>query len=175
MRGVGHIALLKALEELELEPSAISGVSIGAIIGALYASGYRADELLTIFRKTPLFRLSTFTLLKPGFLNSEKNLRLLEEFLPADRFSALSKKLFVTTTNLQQSRYEIFSEGPLYRPLMASAALPPIFSPVEINGELHTDGCIMNSFPTEPLLDQCDLLFGSSVNGVGTGGRQGSQ
>ena len=172
LRGIGHIALLQALEETGLEPDVISGVSMGAIIGALYAAGHTPDELLAIFRETPIFRLSTFTLRKPGLLDSEKNLRLFKKYLPTDGFSSLSRKLFITTTNLQQSRYEIFSEGPLYRPLMASAALPPLFSPVEINGELHTDGCIMNSFPTEPLLGQCDLILGSSVNGVGTGGRQ---
>ena len=172
LRGIGHVALLKALEEVDLLPDAISGVSMGAIVGALYAAGHKPDDLLNIFRETPIFRLSTLTLRKPGLLDSDKNIRQLANFLPEDDFSALSKTLFVTTTNLQKSRYEVFSEGPLYRPLMASAALPPIFTPVEIKGELHTDGCIMNSFPTEPLRDRCRLLFGSSVNGVKTGGRK---
>ena len=164
IRGVGHVALLKVLELANVEPQKVSGVSIGAIVGALYAEGYSADEMLAILKEAPLFKLSTLSFFKPGLLDSDKSIQFFEPYFSSDSFESLSKTLYVTATNLEQGTYEVFSTGYLFRPLMASSALPPIFSPVEIEGQHYTDGCIMNSFPIEPLLDQCPLIIGSSVN-----------
>ncbi len=67
-------------------------------------------------------------------------------------------------TNVLRAKPETFSEGPLLKPLMASSALPPIFSPVEINDQLYIDGGMMNGFPAEPLLGKNLIVIGSSVN-----------
>ena len=173
IRGVGHVALLKVLEKAGVRPHIVSGVSMGAIVGAFYAEGYAADEMLAIFKEAPMFKLSTISISKPGLLNSDKNIKYFEPYFSADSFESLSRKLYVTTTNLQQGKYEVFSEGRLFRPLMASSALPPVFSPVEIEGQLHTDGCIMNSFPIEPLIGKCHLILGSSVNDPDVIGKRG--
>ncbi len=163
-RGVGHVALLSVLEDLGIRPSVISGVSIGAIIGALYAKGDSPAQILDTLKDTKIFRPSSISVFKPGFLDSRTNLKYFQSHFPDNDFGTLQKQLYVTTTNLQESRHEVFSKGPLIEPLMASSALPPLFSPVTINGQYHTDGCIMNSFPVEPLLDRCDIIIGSSVN-----------
>ena len=55
----------------------------------------------------------------------------------------------------------------MIRPLLASAALPPVFSPVEMNGQLYADGGIMNNFPFEPLVGKADFVIGSNVSIVG--------
>jgi len=59
---------------------------------------------------------------------------------------------------------QLFHEGELVKPLLASAALTPFFSPVEINGVLYADGGIMNNFPKEYVEKQCDYIIGSNVS-----------
>ncbi|MDY7395902.1 patatin-like phospholipase family protein [Aureibaculum sp. 2210JD6-5] len=59
-----------------------------------------------------------------------------------------------------------FSSGQLLKPLLASAALPPVFCPVRIDGYLYADGGIMNNFPIEPLLEKTDFIIGSYTTSV---------
>lgn len=166
VRGMAHIGLLKAMEENGIEPEALSGSSAGALVGALYAYGHSTEEMLRFFKKVPLFKFTFYSAVKPGLLDIENYRVFFEEFFPENDFSALKKKLYVTTTNLAQARHEVFSEGPLIDPLLASAALPPLFTPVDIDGHYHGDGGIMNNFPMEPLKPICKKILGSHVNPV---------
>lgn len=166
VRGMAHIGLLKALDSRGLEPQILSGTSVGAIIGGLYASGYDSQEMLDFFKETPLFHYNFLSINKPGLLNTDRYSELFKTYFPENSFEALKKKLYVTTTNLQRGTQEVFSHGELIRPLLASAALPPVFSPVEINKYLYADGGIMNNFPAEPLQGQCNLVIGSNVSVV---------
>jgi NTE family protein len=60
----------------------------------------------------------------------------------------------------------IFEQGPLLKPLLASAAFPGVFTPVEIDSILYADGGILNNFPVEPLLGQCKQIIGVFCNPV---------
>jgi NTE family protein len=164
VRGMAHIGLLRALNANGIHPSHISGTSVGAIIGALYCNGNSPDEMLAFFRETPLFRYNFLTLNKPGLLDTERYVGIFKSYFPGDAFESLQKSLFVTTTNLQKGVHEVFQAGQLIRPLLASAALPPVFSPVEINNCLHADGGIMDNFPSEVLHGRCDFIIGSNVS-----------
>lgn len=164
VRGLAHVGLVNALEQYGIVPTVISGTSAGAMVGALYANGHKADDMLTFFKQTPLFKYSFFTINKPGLLDTERYFAIFKSYFPEDSFETLEHTLFVTATNLQKGRLEVFSQGPLIRPLLASAAIPPVFSPVEINNCLYADGGIMNNFPLEPLLDRCNFIIGSNVS-----------
>ena len=166
IRGMAHIGLFKALAEHEIYPDFVSGTSVGAIVGALYANGHDSTQMLEFFRETPLFKYNFLTINKAGFIDTERYISIFREYFPADSFEALSRKLFVTSTNLQKGTQEVFSQGPLIKPLLASAALPPVFSPVEINHYLYADGGIMNNFPSEPLKGHCEYIIGSNVSVV---------
>jgi NTE family protein len=166
VRGMAHIGLLRALGEKGIEPTHVSGTSVGAIIGALYCNGNKTDDMLAFFRETPLFRYNFLTLNKPGLINTERYMEIFRAYFTEDSFEALQKSLYVTTTNLQKGRQEVFMAGPLIRPLLASAALPPVFSPVEINNCLHADGGIMDNFPSGILLGKCDYTIGSNVSAL---------
>lgn len=165
---MAHIGVLRALRENGLEPHWISGTSVGALVGALYAGGANEAEMLGFFKETPLFRYDFLSLLKPGLLDTDRYHSVFEAYWPHNRFESLAKPLFVTATNLQRGAERTFSSGDLIRPLLASAALPPIFSPVLIEGELYSDGGIMNNFPLEPLESRADFLVGSNVSVVTT-------
>ncbi len=168
---MAHIGLLRALDAYGIRPSVVSGTSVGAIVGGLYAHGHDHAGMMNFFRKTPLFRYNFLTINKPGLLDTDRYVGIFKEYFPGDTFESLQKRLYVTTTNLQKGTQEVFHRGELIRPLLASAALPPVFSPVEINRCLYADGGIMNNFPSEPIASQCDYLIGSNVSVVKEVGR----
>jgi NTE family protein len=75
MRGIGHIAVLKALEEYNLQPQVLSGTSAGSIVGAFYSLGKSPVEMMEIVKESTFFTRSTFKFSKngifnPGFKNS---------------------------------------------------------------------------------------------------------
>lgn len=166
VRGMAHIGVLKALQEYGIFPKWVAGTSVGALVGALYAGGKDTEEMLAFFSDTPLFRYNFFSIYKPGLLNTERYHDIFKSFWPENTFESLLRPLFVVATDLFKGGEVIFHEGELIRPLLASAALPPIFSPVEINSILYADGGIMNNFPLEPLEGKARYLIGSNVSVV---------
>lgn len=167
VRGMAHIGLIKAMEANGLSAGVVSGSSVGALVGALYANGNSVPEMLAFFKETPLFKYNFLTILKPGFIDTDRYFDIFRGYFTEDSFEALSRKLYVVATNLQKGEQTFFSSGELIRPLLASAALPPVFSPVELNGQLYADGGIMNNFPSEPVREKVDFLIGSNVSTVG--------
>ena len=165
-RGVAHIGAIKAIEEAGLTPNYISGTSAGAIVGSLYAAGYDIEDSKDFFSKTPLFTLNRFTRKKAGFLDSEKFYKDLVQYFPENSFESLPKKLFVTATDLVEGIVTVFNSGELIKPLLASAAFPGIFSPVEIKEQLYSDGGILDNFPIEPLQKDCDIIIGIDVTPI---------
>jgi NTE family protein len=166
VKGMAHIGILKALNEHGIFPDIISGVSAGALVGALYGNGASTIDMLAFFRKTPLFKYNFLTLNKPGLFDTDKYIAFLETHFPVNNFGSLQRELHVVATNLHKGTSEYFSSGALYTPLLASAALPPVFSPVRINGCLYADGGIMNNFPVEPLEGKADVIIGSYTTAV---------
>ncbi len=166
VKGMAHIGIMKALNECDIYPDTISGVSAGAIVGALYAKGTSPLNMLTFFKETPLFKYNFFSINKPGLFDTEKYYLFFSKYFEKDTFEALEKELFVTATDLQSGVPKVFSSGELIRPLLASAALPPVFNPVTIDGRLYADGGIMDNFPLEPLANKVDYIIGCYTSGV---------
>jgi len=164
VRGAAHAGVIKALEEENIEVDCISGTSAGAVAGVLYAAGYKAEDILQFFIETKIFQLSNFTFLKPGLLDSKDYAVWLNKYLNEVTFDSLDKPLFVAVTNLLLAEYEIFDSGPVVPVIQASAAVPIIFTPVEIGEGLYADGGVLNNFPIEPLLGRCKHILGVNVN-----------
>jgi len=164
VRGMAHIGLIKALRERDIEAKVVSGTSIGALVGALYANGHKVEDMLRFFKETPLFQYSFFTIIKPGFIDTERYEDIFKNFFPDNSFESLDKPLYVVATDLLSGKEKVFDKGELIRPLLASAALPPVFSPVEINNILYADGGIMNNFPIEYVKNKSEFIIGSNVS-----------
>lgn len=164
IRGMAHIGLLKAMQERGLEASEIAGTSVGALIGALYANGNSIAEMLQFFKETPLFQYGFLTIRKPGLIDTAKYAGVFRNYFKEDSFESLSKPLYVVATDLLNGKEKVFNQGQLILPLLASAALTPVFSPVELGNILYADGGIMNNFPKEYLDEKCDVLIGSNVS-----------
>lgn len=161
---MAHIGVLKVLKEHHIEANVIAGSSAGALIGALYAGNRDIEDMLAFFKETPLFKYNFLTINKPGLVDTERYYDIFKTYIPFENFESLYKKLYVVTTNLLKGEEEVFSQGELIMPLLASAALPPVFSPVEMKNSLYADGGIMNNFPSEPLQGQAELVIGSNVS-----------
>jgi NTE family protein len=163
-RGIAHIGVLKALEEAGIIPEAIAGTSAGAVVGALYAFGVSTGDMLDFFKGIQLLSFGNYAFGKPGWVDAESFYDRFHEILPDDNFSALKIPLQVTATDILKGELEVFSEGPLIRALLASAAFPGFFAPVEIGNGYYVDGGVLNNFPADLLREQAKLLIGVYVN-----------
>ncbi len=164
MRGIAHVGVIKALQDFDIEPNLISGSSMGAIIGALYANEISPEEMLDYFKQVTLFSLRNYAFWRPGILEPRRFKEDFDRFFHEDSFSSLSKQLYVSVTNLTTGKNQIIERGSLFYALMSSAAFPGIFTPVRVGNSLYADGGITNNFPIEPLQSRCELLIGSYVN-----------
>ncbi len=163
-RGFAHLGVLKLLEELKLIPHAISGTSIGAIIGALYADGKSPEQIMHLLKRNDFLSWANFSFHKDSLFEMNTLRKVLQQSIPHDDFESLKIKLYINATDIKQGETVIFSKGKLIDPIIASSSIPLLFKPIEINNRLLSDGGIMNNFPIEPLLDTCDIIIGSYVN-----------
>ncbi len=164
VRGIAHIGAIKALEELGINPSPIAGTSTGALIGALYAGGCSPEGMLDFFKTTEIFSMDKYARSKPGFVDTIKFYEKFKAYLPADTFEALQKPLYITATNILDGTLEVFHQGELIRPMLASAAYPGLFAPLKIKKGYYADGGILNNFPVDIIHQHCDQVVGVYVN-----------
>jgi NTE family protein len=182
-RGLAHIAIVEALDEMDVKPTAIAGTSIGALIGAAFAAGLRGRDIrrhvigLAHDRREATRRLiaaragSFADMFSGGFgqatqIDAEKFCtQFLPQAVPAD-FSALSIPLIVMATDLHARQEAAFSSGPLYPALAASIAIPGLFRPVAADGRVLVDGGATNPLPFDRLKGLADVIVGIDVFGV---------
>lgn len=163
-RGISHIGVLKALEELGVSIHCVSGASVGAVIGALYAGGYTPDKILEIILTTRFFRSMRPAWTLTGLLSMGGLREVLLEYIPHNNFESLRLPLTVTATDLRMGKSAYFSKGELIPPLLASCSVPAVFNPFPWNNGVYVDGGIMDNLPTKPIRSQCDFLIGLHCN-----------
>jgi NTE family protein len=162
-RGIAHIGVLKALNELNIHPTIISGTSAGSIIGVLYAMGLSSQDMIDFVGHSSLWKFFRFEWSAGGLsnLNYLKE-RLIQIGIPPN-FEDLQKKLYVTATNLTKGKTEIFHEGPLLDTILASCSIPLVFKPVIINGDRYADGGILNNLPASAIISKVHRILGVNV------------
>jgi NTE family protein len=172
----------EALGEMGVQPAAIAGTSIGAVIGAGIAAGMsgrdmrryaihvahnRADAMRRMMRS----RAGRLAAIFGGGLGDATRLdaeRLCEQFLPdtlPEDFSGLSIPLTVVASDLYRRCEVVFSQGPLRRALAASIALPTIMRPVEWEGRILVDGGATNPLPFDHLRGCADIIVAVEISG----------
>ncbi len=166
-KGMAHAGALQYFDEIGLKIDLLAGASAGAMVAALYAGGYSPEEILRIFQKESFFSTSSITFSKPGIVDSSKLANTFARYFDEDDFSTLKIPLYVSATNMLKASADLFHEGPLIAPILASSAFPLVVAPVEINGQLYNDGGIMNHFPVEVAREHCDKVVGIYLTPVG--------
>jgi NTE family protein len=171
IRGTAHLGVIKALNEFEIEPTIISGVSAGSFAGAFYAAGYSPEEAMDFVKTTRFFSIMNYAYRKPGFMNTDKFREALVKYFPDDSFSALEKELYIVATDMIAANQKVFQKGSVIDAILASCAFPLLYSPVEIDGVLYADGGIINNLPTDIITKKCDKVIAVFVNPTKTIGR----
>lgn len=164
IRGIAHLGVLKALQDQRITISMITGTSAGAIVGALFANDVDPYAALQIFQETKLLRFLRPAFLSPALLSLEYTIPLFKKYLPHDSFEHLKIPLIITATNFNKGKLVFFQKGDLIRKVLASSCIPGVFNPLMIDGEYYVDGGVLNNFPVEPLINNCDFIIGSSCN-----------
>lgn len=151
-RGIAHIGVLQAFEENGIKPNYISGTSIGAFIGALYAFGTPVQKMLEIARDITWLSISHFTLSKMGLLTNDEIGEIIEKFLGKDRqIEEAPIPLSIIATDIGNGSKVVFEEGSLVDAVLASTCIPGIFIPIEIDNRLLVDGFLVENVPVTPL------------------------
>lgn len=195
-KGLAHIGVLKVIDSLGIQVDYIGGTSMGAVVGGLYASGYTANQLDSIFSKidvdallqdyTPResksfyekrndeiyaltlpfnnFKLGLPSGLSKGLYNFNLMSRLTQHVSDVRDFDKLPIPFLCIATDVETGEQIVLDEGILAQAIIASGALPTLYSPVEINGRLLIDGGVVNNYPIEELKNRgIDFIIGIDV------------
>lgn len=167
-RGFAHLGVLKALEEKNIKPDIISGVSAGAIVGAFYANGFSPDQILKIFSGRKVFDLMRITIPRRGIFNIDGLVTIIRDNLKAKTFSELQTPMIITMTDFEKGRVEYVNSGNLVDAVIASSSIPVLFETKEINNTPYVDGGIVDNLPVKPIEKKCKKLIGVHVNPIGS-------
>lgn len=182
-RGFAHALILEALDELGIRPRIIAGTSIGALMGAVYASGMSGADIREycgeLFHKRTALMRRLFSRMNsvsggglkgllngamiPVFAGEQILEALLPQTLPAT-FEGLQIPFLSVTTDFYTHSQYIISEGPLIPAIAASAALPGVLKPVEIDGRILVDGGFVNPLPFDVFKGDADITAGIDVS-----------
>jgi NTE family protein len=165
-RGFAHLGILKALYETGIKPTVFSGTSAGAMVGALVAAGYSIETIMEISKNTDFFGIRHVLFGKAGIFSTEPIEKLIKEHVPGDTFESLKHTLIVSATNIIEGETEYFQRGCLSKAVAASSCIPMVYEPVKINDKIYLDGGLLDIFPVNPLIGECDFIIGSYVNEI---------
>lgn len=182
-RGLAHIPVLEAFDELGIKPDVIAGTSIGAIFGAAYASGIpardiraHAQEVLTqrfgLLRDLFAARAQAMNRFLGIFATRSALLdpaSLLDVVMPpqvATQFDGLDIPLRIVATDFYEQEPYVFESGSVKRAVAASMALPVIFQPVIVDGHALIDGGLSNPLPFDVIAGEADIIVAIDVSGA---------
>ena len=195
-KGFAHIGVLKVIEDAGVKIDYIGGTSMGAVVGGLYATGYTASQIDSIFQNTNFDELiKDFIPRKSKSFYEKRNGESYAIVLPFDKFKvgipeALSKGLYnfnllskltrnvrhikdfnqlptpfiCIGTDIETGKQVLLDKGNLAQAMIASAAFPSLFSPIEIDNQLIVDGGVANNYPIDEVRQMgADIIIGVDV------------
>jgi NTE family protein len=185
VRGLAHVSILQVLDDLHMRPAVIAGTSMGAIVGALYASGMSASEIRDNIERRLILRNDTWrdviekredllkwvSAFKPdfsgsGLINAQGILNFLLDQIKVGSFEDLEIPLLVVAADYWSAEEVIFESGELLPAIRASMAVPGVFSPVSIEGRTLVDGGVVNLVPYDLLMGRADFIIAVNVSRV---------
>lgn len=163
-KGFAHLGIFKILEEKGVRPDIIAGTSAGALMGALFADGYKADEIKELFTGREFSEFAQLQLPKSGLFDSTRFRLFLRRHLRAKTFEELKIPLVVVATDLDNGESHLFTSGSIVDAVTASCSIPIIFNPVIINGIHYVDGGLFRNFPVSVIRNECEFVIGVNVS-----------
>lgn len=158
IHGAAEVGMMRALAERGILPQLVLGTSIGALNGAVLAADpdLAVDRLCALwtnvaannpFEASLLEQASTFARTRTHLHGNHRLRRLLLTHLPARSFEELQLPFACVAASIERAGARWFDRGPLIDALLASTAVPGLLPPVEIDGEHHLDGGLVDSIP----------------------------
>ena len=167
-RGYAHIGALDVIEAAGFDIIAISGCSMGALVGGLHASGHLGEyrEWVVNLRQRDVFRLVDLSLSSMGAIRGDKLFATVGEMIGEVQIEDLPIAYTAVATDLLSQREVWFQDGPLADAIRASVAIPSLLAPVITDNQLLVDGALMNPVPILPTLSaQADVTIAVSLAG----------
>lgn len=182
-KGLAHVVMLELLDEMGIRPHRMAGTSIGAIIGAMYASGVTALEIREVIDKLVVSEhenwakalarkdvLKWIEFIDPGvghggLLRTDGFITFLSETIKCRTFEELQIPLSIVAADLRSREEVIFQSGELSSAVKASMSIPGVFAPVHRDGMILVDGGAVNPVPYDLLIEECDLTIAIDVLG----------
>lgn len=166
-RGTAHIGVIRELIKHGYEISSISGTSMGALVGGVYASG-KLDEYeswLCLLSKMDVFNLVDFAMSTQGIIKADRVLKEIQKFIPDKKIEDLPIKFAVVATDLINRKEVVITEGSLFDAIRASISIPMVITPMQKNDTLFVDGGVMNPVPVNRVYREVDdIMIAVNVN-----------
>ncbi len=167
-RGMAHIGIIRWLEANNYQIKSISGSSIGALIGGIYAAG-KLDECEAWFKQLSnrdIIGLTDISWNRSGFIKGDKLVNAFKQILGNPNIEDLAIPFTAVATDIKDEKEVWLQKGSLLEALRASTALPMIFTPFHKHGITLVDGGVLNPVPIAPTFGQTnDLIIAVNLGG----------
>ena len=166
-RGNAHIGVIQILEEQGFDIISVSGCSMGAVVGGMYAAVKLSafTEWVSGLSRFDVFRLVDMSLLSMGAIRGEKAYAILEHFVGDQLIEDLPIPYTAVATDLVKQQEVWFQSGHILDAIRASVAVPGMIMPVTEKGRFLVDGGLLNPVPIMPVVpDQADLIISVNLN-----------
>lgn len=167
-RGYAHIGVIEELEKSGYEIASISGASMGALIGGLYACGKLEEykNWVTGLNAINIATLLDISFSRGGIIEGEKVFQKLSTMIGEQKIEDLPIKFTAVATDLVKKKEVWFQHGDLLKSIRASIAIPSIFTPVKIGDMILIDGGALNPLPVAPTnADLTDITIAVNLYG----------
>ncbi|MFV1984809.1 MAG: patatin-like phospholipase family protein [Thiohalomonadales bacterium] len=167
-RGYAHIGIINWLNEHGFKIRSISGCSIGALVGGIYATGNLDvySKWAQALEKSDVIRLLDFSFSQRGLFKGERIINVLKEMIGDYNIEDLPISYTSVATDINNQKEVWITQGPLFDAIRASIAIPMIFTPHEYLGMQLVDGSVVNPIPIAPTLnDKTDITIAVDPNG----------
>ena len=167
-RGYAHIGAIEVLTERGYDIIAVSGCSMGALIGGMHAAGKLKDykDWVTGLGQFDVIKLLDVTFSSVGAIRGEKVFSVVRELLGDTRIEDLPIAYTAVATDLLAHKEVWFQEGPLDKAIRASIAIPSVITPLVHNGRVLVDGALLNPLPIIPTISaHADLIVAVNLSG----------
>lgn len=151
MLGAAHVGVLRVIEELGLNVTALSGTSIGALVSALYAFEVPVDEIEATALELDWKDIGGLKLSRLGLFSNRKMGSFITERLGNVRIEDAPRALSIVATDVASGKKVILKEGSVASAVMASTCVPGVFAPVMHEGQWLVDGGLVENVPVSVL------------------------
>ena len=166
-RGIAHIGVIEELVKLNVNIASISGTSMGALIGGIYAVGKLEEfkQWMLKVNRTKIFKLIDFSFSTQGLVKGERIFNEIKEFITDVNIEDLPIKYTATAFDIANGREVVFDKGSLFNAIRASISIPTIFTPLTLGDSVFVDGGVVNNIPINTAKRvQNDIVIAVNVN-----------